>query len=901
MHLARIAVSHWRRHDHLVIDELSDRINLICGPNEAGKSTIAEALRFALFEPCRPAYLGRKAIQQRSSTEPPTVEVDFVVEGQRWRIEKRFLRRQHSRLTGPDGTAVEGDPAERALQDLLGYAAPNAGRATRDVEPEHLGLWPILWQHQGALSGLDQAVTDGVRSRLSALVSLEVGAVAAGPLATKVLELVQGEHDRFWTAVAGKPTGDHGKAIKDRETALVRRDQARSRLKTFEDAVRDLQDLTERMAGLTPRLRLAEEQAEVARMRARLAGERQQALDQHRVELNELRRAAGESAKALVRRAELESELIRYRTELDHHAGRAAGVAGELERLEQAQVRLEIDASHAQQQAVLAQDLADQAQDRAGRARLAEQVAQAAARLLRIDALVEVRRQAQAAVAAMSGFVTPRALAVLRDQVAAYRHACGQRDVAATTISFQSEQAQTATWTADGQVSQLDLVAAGLWTGSAANHGELHLPGVGTIRVRTGGSGSGDLALAARQAGTALEEHLRRLKVASLEEAEGQFQRHADAVTACNQASAALLAGLGLSASAGAAEVAQAVEDLRHEVAAGQARLAAGSAEDAAAGGLDPEAARTAARGARELAVAAGAAAEDLRKHHRTLRDRLAEIKAEIAVGHDRVQRTSAELAQLPDQSDLSRRQADAVRLLGEAVNREADLLAAWNALGGSAAAEEADALAGAAKRLQDEAQSARQGRDQLHGVLRATSEQDPAAELQEAEAELEQATVRAAAIQRQARAVQLLRETMLTVQRETRAVLAAPVRAAIEPYLRRIFPRAKLLLGDDDWRLTGLAAGDTTEPFDQLSLGAREQFALLVRLGLAEVFAKGRRLPLVLDDPLINADPQRRGTMIQALRHASRKLQILVFTCHEAEHDALAAEKVVVLPAARS
>jgi len=146
-----------------------------------------------------------------------------------------------------------------------------------------------------------------------------------------------------------------------------------------------------------------------------------------------------------------------------------------------------------------------------------------------------------------------------------------------------------------------------------------------------------------------------------------------------------------------------------------------------------------------------------------------------------------------------------------------------------------------------------------------------------------------------------VLRDALLTVQRETRSALAAPVRAAIEPYLRRIFPRATLLLGDDDWRLTGLSAGEADEPFDQLSLGAREQFALLVRLGLAEVFAQGRRLPLVLDDPLINADPARRGSMIQALRHASRKLQILLFTCHEAEHDALAADKTVVLTGGRA
>jgi len=271
-----------------------------------------------------------------------------------------------------------------------------------------------------------------------------------------------------------------------------------------------------------------------------------------------------------------------------------------------------------------------------------------------------------------------------------------------------------------------------------------------------------------------------------------------------------------------------------------------------------------------------------------------------VAVHKDRVQRISDDLARMPLAAEISRRREEATRLLGDAVNREADLKAAWEALGGAEAASEADAQANVAKRLQEEVQTARQRRDNLLGQLRASADLDPAATLQEAEAELDRLTDRATALERQARAVRVLRDALLTVQRETRSALAAPVRAAIEPYLRRIFPRATLLLGDDDWRLTGLAAGEADEPFDQLSLGAREQFALLVRLGLAEVFAQGRRLPLVLDDPLINADPARRGSMIQALRHASRKLQILLFTCHEAEHDTLAAEKTVVLTSGR-
>ncbi len=251
--------------------------------------------------------------------------------------------------------------------------------------------------------------------------------------------------------------------------------------------------------------------------------------------------------------------------------------------------------------------------------------------------------------------------------------------------------------------------------------------------------------------------------------------------------------------------------------------------------------------------------------------------------------------------STLIHRREEINLRLGDSVNRENDLRLAWESLGGSEATAEADAQAVVAKRLQDDVLSTRQRRDLLMAQMRVTADQDPAAGLQDAEAEHERLIIRCATLERQAAAVSFLSNTMLTVQRETRSALAAPVRAAIEPYLRRIFTGARLLLGDDDWHMSGLTADQTEEPFDQLSLGAREQFALLVRLGLAEVFAQGRRLPLVLDDPLINADAMRRGTMLQALRHASRKLQVFLFTCHEAEHDALAADKTFVLSGGRS
>lgn len=897
MHITRIEVRHWRRHDSLVLDGLSDRINLISGPNEAGKSTIAEALRYALFEPSKPIYDARKSIQQRSGSEVPEVDVDLQVEGQQWRIEKRFLKRQLTKLTGPDCRQIEGEDAEHKLQELLGFSLPDAGRVTKDVDPRHLGLWPILWLRQGELSGIDGAVTDGVRSKLSELVAREVGSVAAGPMGSRALELVQREHDLFWTGSANKPTGDYAKSIKDRDAALVRRDQARSQLQGFDAAVRELQTITDRLGELTPRRRAADEQAEVARGRARQAAERLRELDQHRGQLGELRRTADDANKLLTQRTKLEADLTRSRKDFDKHTSQESGLAVELERLEQAQLRLEGKAHAAEELAQVAHERAENARAMAERTVLVGRVAERTALIQRIDIMVGEQRHAQAAADAVPDIST-RTLNALREKASAYRDACTQRDAASTAIVFQAERPLSATWMADGEVQKAELQVGGSFEGRTTSLGELYLSGVGTVRIKNGAGEAADLAAAARTAAEALEQAFRKLHVASVEEAQAIAQERTDAVAASRQATVALVAALGIDAKSDTEAIASAVDALHREVAAEQARLAA--IPELADPGLEPDAARSQARITREQAETARAAVNEVRIEQQAVRDRRASVRAEVAVHKDRVQRISEELTRMPVEAEITRRRDEAARLLGDAVNREADLKAAWDALGGAEAANEADAQANVAMRLQEEMQTARQRRDGLLGQLRASADLDPAATLQEAEAELDRLTERVTALERQARAVRVLREALLTVQRETRSALAAPVRAAIEPYLRRIFPRATLLLGDDDWRLTGLSAGEADEPFDQLSLGAREQFAMLVRLGLAEVFAQGRRLPLVLDDPLINADPARRGSMIQALRHASRKLQILLFTCHEAEHDSLAADKTAVLTGSR-
>ena len=94
-----------------------------------------------------------------------------------------------------------------------------------------------------------------------------------------------------------------------------------------------------------------------------------------------------------------------------------------------------------------------------------------------------------------------------------------------------------------------------------------------------------------------------------------------------------------------------------------------------------------------------------------------------------------------------------------------------------------------------------------------------------------------------------------------------------------------KVVQGDDGRSLGVIDAGGGRLTTDQLSRGTQEQLYLSLRLGLARLFADQRAvpLPLVLDDVLVNFDPDRARATLRAFAGylAGGERQVLLFTCH--------------------
>ena len=86
----------------------------------------------------------------------------------------------------------------------------------------------------------------------------------------------------------------------------------------------------------------------------------------------------------------------------------------------------------------------------------------------------------------------------------------------------------------------------------------------------------------------------------------------------------------------------------------------------------------------------------------------------------------------------------------------------------------------------------------------------------------------------------------------------------------------------DDNFEFSLKVQGQGFKPLDFFSQGTRDAVFLAVRLALSRHLAKGKKLPLLLDDPLVNLDRHRLTDTIKALETLSAEHQVIFFTHDE-------------------
>ncbi len=174
MRITRLRVKDFKSHQALEIEPAAG-LTIVRGPNEAGKSTIQQALEMVLF---RKADANRDDLRKAwawGSDAPPEVELDFEVDGMTGKLRKRFGgSSSEGELTVGGQTISDYALMADELAELTGVPSEAFFRATASVGHSELGAVagdePAIGDRlQQAISGADRG-TAKAKKKLEAAV-----------------------------------------------------------------------------------------------------------------------------------------------------------------------------------------------------------------------------------------------------------------------------------------------------------------------------------------------------------------------------------------------------------------------------------------------------------------------------------------------------------------------------------------------------------------------------------------------------------------------------------------------------------------------------------------------------------------------------------------------------------
>ena len=239
MIIEEITVLNWRGYRGSHTFRFKDGINLVIGRNEAGKSTLFEALTRALFDRHTSKAEGIRAMQPLCSSLGPEVTILFKNGGVRFKVVKRFLQEPFSKLyserNGLWELNFEGDASDNRLREILS----GEGTSRTVARPEHRGLAQALWYLQSDGSIPEKEWNSGVKQGLQGLVEI----AARSPKERAILEQLNEVYGEYWT-----PTGriaansELGRLMADMPTIEESVSILRERAHTVENYRSDLEE-----------------------------------------------------------------------------------------------------------------------------------------------------------------------------------------------------------------------------------------------------------------------------------------------------------------------------------------------------------------------------------------------------------------------------------------------------------------------------------------------------------------------------------------------------------------------------------------------------------------------------------------------------------------------------------
>lgn len=875
MRLHRLAVKNFRGIEDREIVFADSGITVVEGANEAGKSSMIEALDLLLTMKADSGSAKVKQVKPMSADVGSEVVAEITCGPWRFEYFKRFNRRAATtlRMLAPRREELTGRAAHERVEQILAQemdvALFDALRLVQTAEPELgsvAGSTALSQALDRAVANLDAAEPDSAPN---------TGPAGDGDRSgTALIDAVDAEYQRYFTLKTGRPARELAAALTtaasahadiaastaalraaDEAAELLPRVVAEQRLATEAEvqAGMALSDASRRLAEaekLAARLEQAREAAERRRIGAKLAD--------HRL---------GERVADEQRLAELTERIARDGEVIRAHADAATKADADADALEAA-----LSASRAEAATVGDEVRAAEAAEAhaASRQRIA-----AIDRALGAAAEVGVRR-AQLVAAIDANPVVPEHAATATEL---------DRQLAVLQAKVEAIAATIEVTPRGGAAVTVDGVPLGAPAEfSALGESVVEAPGVRVV-VR----GAANARECARQ--------LDAMRV-----------READLVALCGVESLTQVSGRAEARSADVASLRELDAELRRVLAgATEASLRAERADLELS--LPADQTPAPARGAAALRAAERELIDVIGRGERAVAARRATAQASRAAGDAQAAASTRDREAASQQRvDLlaARAQFSEDALRGAALTARQEHSDAVRVVEERAAAVAAADLAGLRAQVAEAEQeqdrwrhrgtTLRDRKTQLETMIEVCRSENRLGELGRARTAAAAADAELARVQSRADGARVLHETLGRTQTLSRSRYLAPFTRRLEELAAPVFGESVRFEVDENFSIVRRTLDGVTVDVAALSGGAREQLGLIARLACAMIVDPADGVPVILDDALGYSDPDRLASMAQVLDRAANNAQIIVLTCTPDRYAAVPDARVVAV-----
>jgi hypothetical protein len=887
MRLHRIALNNYRGVRHAEVSPALSGVTIVQGPNEIGKSSLAEALELVFDVPDSSANARIKAITPVDVDAGPEVEVELttgpyhVIYTKRWRPGAST----RLRLLAPTPESLAGRSAHDRMKEILGETLDE-------------GLWQALRHQQGV--SITQASLGDCRTLASTLDAAAAGGAVTGEEEADLWQRVQAERQLYFTAT--------GKPARERVQLAARVSELGAHELELEVELAGIEELSARHRELGVELTANGEQQV---HRGELLKDQQAVWDdlqEIRVEVESRRREVELTAASL---AEVEARL----QERERLIESVTAIAAELESL---LLGAKLTAPGlAAAEATQARALA--ARDEVAAARL---LVEATRR--RVEADYDHLRDAADQRRLVEALERARVNEASQGQALTFLEGCAIDADRLAEIEQASQAALEARARAAGQAATLHVEAlADLELGAGSERHLLsggesrEVAAIEDLQLRVGelalitvsGAAAGrELEAQARLADERLAQLLSDAGVSGgdpVSQARQLERRRAEAEAEVARATEALKADLG---DLTVALMAEKVERAQLQLAS---YLEDRGTDSPMPGSLE-EAKATSERAA---ALAAADQSEVLAQRQLDVAElELGQIREAASQHAVRVQIAEGKAADRQGAIEEARQRVPDAELRGLAVRREIEAAQAQEAhaqaIGSLSGQDPVSAEAGLAntlavlERLRAEEHDLDLELAQIAGALKVRGEGGLHDQLAVVRSELLQRERESALIERRAAAAELLHDCLARHRDAAQRAYVAPFKAQLDTLARIVFGATVAIeVNHDDLEIASRTLEGVTVPYESLSAGAREQLCVLARLACAALVSPATGngqpggVPVIFDDALGYSDTKRLDAVGAAFNVVGEQAQVIVLTCVPERYRNIGSAKVIRLP----